>query len=49
MEKYKIIDSEISKKKKSQVIEYDSLDAALKAKNDIARSYLKNAKLPLHV
>jgi hypothetical protein len=48
MEKYKIIDTEISKKKKSHVMEYDSLDAALKAKNDMARSYLKTAKLPLH-
>jgi hypothetical protein len=48
MEKYKKTDSDISKKKRSQVIEYDSLDAALKAKNDIARNYLKTAKLPLH-
>lgn len=48
MEKYKNTDSDISKKKRSQVIEYDSLDAALKAKNDIARNYLKTAKLPLH-
>lgn len=39
MEKYKIINSEISKKKKNPVIEYDSLDAALKAKNDKARSF----------
>lgn len=46
--KYKVINTEISKKKKSQVVEYDSLDAALKAKNDMARSYLKTAKLPLH-
>lgn len=34
------------KQKKSHIIQYDSLDAALKAKNDIARAYLKNAKLP---
>jgi hypothetical protein len=47
MEKYKNTDSDISKKKRSQVIEYDSLDAALKAKNDMARNYLKTAKLPL--
>ena len=36
----------IKNKKKSHIIQYDSLDAALKAKNDIARAYLKNAKLP---
>lgn len=33
-------------KKKSQITQYDSLDAALKSKNDLARAYLKNAKLP---
>lgn len=48
MEKYKNINADIAKKKKGQVTEYDSLDAALKAKNDMARSYLKTAKLPLH-
>lgn len=32
-------------KNKREVVKYDSLDAALKAKNDRAREYLKGAKL----
>ena len=47
MEKQKDINSEIIKnKKKSHIVQYDSLDAALKFKNDMARNYLKTAKLP---
>ena len=36
----------VKSKKKSHVVQYDSLDAALKFKNDMARNYLKTAKLP---
>ena len=36
-------------KKKSPITQYDSLDAALKAKNDLARAYLKGAKLPANM
>jgi hypothetical protein len=34
------------KQKKSHITQYDSMDAEKKKKNDIARAYLKNAKLP---
>lgn len=40
------IDSMIQELKGESVVKYDSLDDALKAKNDRARSYLKTAKLP---
>jgi hypothetical protein len=40
------IDSMIQKLKSESVVKYDSLDDALKFKNDSARSYLKTAKLP---
>ena len=33
-------------KKAREVKKYDTLDAALKAKNDEARAYLKNVKWP---
>ncbi|WP_428667606.1 hypothetical protein [Runella sp.] len=33
-------------KKAKEVKKYDTLDAALKAKNDEARAYLKNVKWP---
>ena len=37
---------QLKNKKKSHIVKYDSLDAALKFKNDMARNYLKTAKLP---
>ena len=37
---------QVKNKKKSHIVQYDSLDAALKFKNDMARNYLKTAKLP---
>ena len=40
------IDLMIQELKGESVVKYDSLDDALKAKNDSARSYLKTAKLP---
>lgn len=42
----KQITVEQKNKKRNLIVQYDSLDAALKAKNDLARAYLKNAKLP---
>jgi len=48
-EKYYLMEKETKntqKQKKSHITQFDSLDAALKTKNDIARAYLKNAKLP---
>ena len=36
----------IQELKNELVVKYDSLDDALKIKNDSARSYLKTAKLP---
>ena len=36
----------IQELKSESVVKYDSLDDALKTKNDRARSYLKTAKLP---
>lgn len=40
------IDLMIQELKNELVVKYDSLDDALKIKNDSARSYLKTAKLP---
>ena len=40
------IDLMIQELKGKSVVKYDSLDDALKAKNDRAKSYLKTAKLP---
>lgn len=45
MEKQKEFDN-LKSRKKNQVIQYETLDAALKSKNDLARNYLKTAKLP---
>ena len=42
----KQITVEQKNKKRNLIVQYDSLDAALKAKNDLARAYLKNTKLP---
>ena len=40
------IDLLIQELKSESVVKYDSLNDALKAKNDSARSYLKTAKFP---
>jgi hypothetical protein len=45
MEKQKDFEN-LKPKKKNQAIQYETLDAALKSKNDMARNYLKTAKLP---
>jgi spermidine/putrescine-binding protein len=40
------IDLMIQELKSESVVKYDSLDNALKSKNESARRYLKTAKLP---
>jgi hypothetical protein len=45
MEKHKEVET-LKLSKKNPIIQYETLDAALKAKNDMARNYLKTAKLP---
>ena len=45
MEKHKELET-LKSRKKNSTIQYETLDAALKAKNDMARNYLKTAKLP---
>jgi hypothetical protein len=46
METQTSISSLSQAKKKGKLVQYESLEAALKTKNDMARNYLKTAQLP---